>query len=216
MKPIRPYLIGLTGGIASGKSQVAQWFAAHGIEVVHFDELGHQVLQDAAVVQRLQDAFGPEVCPDGKICREALGRVVYHDAEKRQQLNGIMHPAIRTRAQQKIDACRADYLVLEIPLLFESNLEQCVDLSLLVTADLELRIERLCLRDGIDEHYARTKIASQMDEAEKQARADILLPNNGTPAQLHQACEVVFTGIQKRKRRAVKRFDEIALAQKED
>lgn len=216
MRPIRPFLIGLTGGIASGKSQVAQWFAAHGVEVVHFDELGHQVLQDAAVVQRLQDVFGPDVCPDGEICREALGQVVYHDAEKRQQLNAIMHPAIRKRAQQKIDACTDDYLVLEIPLLFESNLEQCVDLSLLVTADLELRIQRLCLRDGIDEHYARTKIASQMDEAEKRARADILLPNNGTPAQLTKGCQEVLSGIQKMKKRQVKRFDDFALAQKEN
>lgn len=216
MKQTRPFLIGLTGGIASGKSQVAEWFMGQGFSVVSFDELGHKVLQDARVVQRLQDAFGPRIVSDRAVSREALGRVVYHDAARRKQLNAIMHPAIRTRAQEIIRTCSDAYLVLEIPLLFESNLEDCVDVTLLVTADLELRIRRLCMRDGINEHYARTKIASQMDEIEKLARADILLSNNGTPAQLQDGCKAVFARIQTMKKRKIRCFDEMMLAQKED
>lgn len=216
MKSNRALLVGITGGIASGKSLIASWLMQQGYTVINFDELGHDVLQDAAIIRRVQLLFGDEILKDGVVSREALGKMVYENADTLSQLNALMHPAIRALAQKRIDAFDGDLLFLEIPLLFESGLERCVDVSVLLVAPLEQRIARLCTRDGIDTAYARKKIASQMDDAEKAPRADILLKNDGTPAELETACHALIAELRQTPRRSVIPFDQFSVAKTGD
>jgi dephospho-CoA kinase len=184
----RPYVlrIGLTGGIGSGKSTVAALLAARGALVVDADRIAREVVEPgtpglAAVV----DAFGPGVLtPEGALDRPALAAIVFADPAARARLDGIVHPLVRTRAQELIGAAPDDAVVVQdVPLLVETGQAGAHDLVLVVEADLETRVARLELR-GLRQQDARARIAAQATDEQRRAVADVVLDNSGAPEDL--------------------------------
>ncbi|MGY1830334.1 dephospho-CoA kinase [Geodermatophilus sp. SYSU D01180] len=178
--------IGLTGGIGSGKSTVAALLAARGALVVDADRIAREVVEPgtpglAAVV----DAFGPDVLtPDGALDRPALAAVVFADPQARARLDGIVHPLVRARALEVVQAAPEDAVVVQdVPLLVETGQAGAYDLVLVVEADLDTRVARLVLR-GLTEDDARARIAAQATDEQRRAVADVVLDNSGAPEAL--------------------------------
>jgi dephospho-CoA kinase len=181
--------IGLTGGIASGKSVVAAAFARRGVPVVDADQLAREVVEPgtpalAAVVQE----FGSDILgPDRHLDRPRLRAMIFADAARRRRLEAILHPAIRAAMEARIVAISAPYAIVAIPLLAESGLRNSVDRVLLVDCPPELQIERLAARDGETPAGARAILAAQATRGERLAVADDVLENTGTLADLERA-----------------------------
>lgn len=188
--------IGLTGGIASGKSTVAAMFRDLHIPVIDADEIAHRVTAiDGEAYQSIVETFGSDILDsNGAIDRRKLGAIVFHDEQKRKQLNAIVHPLVRKHMlQQKEQYARKGEkaVVLDIPLLFESKLEHLVDRILVVYVDEQTQLRRLCERNGFSVEEARARMKAQMPLGEKRKKADAVIDNNGTieetKRQLH-AC----------------------------
>jgi dephospho-CoA kinase len=176
-------ILGITGGIASGKSFVADVFRRLGAAVISADELAREVVRPGGkVLERLVEHFGRSVLAgDGTLDRDVLGKKIFADEKQRRVLNALIHPAIASLAEQRLaEARRADppLIVYEAPLLFEAGAQNRVDAVLVVKVDPQVQLERLMERDGIDEASARRKIAAQMSQAEKLARADFVIDNS--------------------------------------
>jgi dephospho-CoA kinase len=194
-------ILGLTGGIAAGKSRVAAALGTLGAEVVSADELAREVvLPGSHVLRQLTEYFGSRILlPDGSLNRPALGALVFADPVLRQSLNRIIHPAIATLAEARLReaAGRSRIVVYEAPLLFEVGAEKRVDAVLVVTASEEVRLQRLMARDALDEQEARARLASQMPQEEKAARSDYLIDNSGdwgaTEAQVMEIWQELCT-----------------------
>ena len=170
--------IALTGGIASGKTVVASILRKLGLVVVEADEIAHQVLTEPEVKQQIARAFGAAVFgTDGEVDRRALGAVVFGDPAKLRLLESITHPLILQRIhQQEEEALAAGKTVVSvIPLLFEKGLERCYDRVWATYAPKEVCLKRLQDRDGLEPDGAATRLAAQMDPAEKAARADAVI-----------------------------------------
>lgn len=184
--PGRGLLIGLTGGIGSGKSVVAELLAEHGAIVVDSDALARDVVEPgtpvlAAVVER----FGPDVLrPDGALDRAALGALVFGDGAARRDLEAIIHPAVRLRAAE-LAAAPADAVVVQmIPLLVETGQQHDFDLVVVVDVDPAIQLSRIRQRDGFSEPEALARMRAQADREARLAAADFVLPNNGTRDEL--------------------------------
>lgn len=178
-------IIGLTGGIASGKSTVSKIIKEMGYLVIDADiEARNAVEVGESAYKKIIDLFGEEVLlPDRTINRSKLGEIIFHDKSKREQLNKIVHPDVRKRMNQKKDTAikRGDKLVvLDIPLLFESGLKSMVDLVLLVYVDEKIQLQRLMNRNHLTEEEALARIGSQMPIKDKLQLADSVIDNNGT------------------------------------
>jgi dephospho-CoA kinase len=178
-------LMGLTGGIATGKSTVSAMLAGRGAAVVDADELAREVVLPgtpglAAVARR----FGPEVLqPDGALDRAALGAIVFADPAARKDLERITHPRITELMQQRIAAAFArdvPAVVVDIPLLFENGREDMFEGVLLVWAPEAVQLHRLRSREGIDEEEARLRLAAQLPIEEKRSRATWIVDNSGS------------------------------------
>ncbi|AST06488.1 dephospho-CoA kinase [Anoxybacillus flavithermus] len=180
--------IGLTGGIASGKSTVAAMFRDLHIPVIDADEIAHRVTAiDGEAYQLIVETFGSDILDsNGAIDRRRLGAIVFHDEQKRKQLNAIVHPLVRQHMlKQKEQYARKGEkaVVLDIPLLFESNLEHLVDRILVVYVDEQIQLRRLCERNGFSFEEAWARIKSQMPLEQKRKKADAVIDNNGTIEQ---------------------------------
>lgn len=182
-------LIGLTGGIASGKSAVARMLRQAGVPVVDADVLAREAVEPgtealAAILRR----FGPTaLAPDGTLDRKAVGALVFADEGARRDLNAIVHPAVAALAMARLEALRdrgASVAVYEVPLLFESGLEGMMDATLLVAAPEATQIARMGSRDGLDEAAARARMAAQLPLDEKRRRATAVIDNDGNLAEL--------------------------------
>ena len=176
-----PKVIGLTGGIASGKSLVSRTLQDLGMTVIDADEISHELMaKDKAVKQKIIETFGSEVLTAaGAIDRQRLGQIVFQDPERRQQLERIMHPAILARLSERAHESQAD-VVLEIPLLIELKGHEGVELVMVVYATRECQIERLMARDRISREEAISRTDAQLPLEEKIAYADYVINNNGT------------------------------------
>ncbi|MDE3839870.1 dephospho-CoA kinase [Bacillus methanolicus] len=178
-------VVGLTGGIASGKSTVSNMIKNLGITVIDADvEARLAVEKGKKAYHEIVSHFGPEILQsDGTIDRAKLGSIVFHNSEKRMLLNTIVHPAVREQMlSKKIDAeARGEkMIVMDIPLLFESELTNMVDKTLLVYVDEEIQLKRLMERNHFTEQEAKARINSQMPLKEKISLADAVIDNNGT------------------------------------
>ncbi|MEA4942990.1 MAG: dephospho-CoA kinase [Propionicimonas sp.] len=174
--------IGLTGGIGSGKSAVAELLAGHGAVIIDADLLAREAVAPgspglAAVV----DAFGPGVlAPDGGLDRPSLGRLVFADADARAQLNGIVHPQVRRLAAEREAALSPSAVAVHvIPLLVETGQQGSFDLVVVVDVDEATQLRRIVTRDGLPESEARARIQAQASRAERLASADAVIDNNG-------------------------------------
>ncbi|SDH33493.1 dephospho-CoA kinase [Alteribacillus persepolensis] len=178
-------IIGLTGGIASGKSLIANEIKAYNIPVIDADYIAKEVVEPGeAAYEKVVEEFGVGILEkDGTIARKELGRLVFGDEKKRQILNQIMHPAIRQRMIEKKKHYQTqgyEHVVLDIPLLIESQLQHMVDKVLLIYVDAATQKDRLIKRDQAGEEDADNRIASQMPLKDKKVHADAVIDNNGT------------------------------------
>jgi dephospho-CoA kinase len=171
--------IGLTGGIASGKSTVAAMFAEHGICVIDTDIIARElVVPGAPALAEIAEAFGPEFIDGGELDRKKLRRAVFADAGKRRRLEAILHPRIREAALDRSADCPGPYVILVVPLLFEAGFDRLVDRTLIVDCPPALQIDRLMARDEIDRYEAETIVAAQMGRDERRSRADDLIDSS--------------------------------------
>lgn len=181
-------IIGLTGGIASGKSSVASIFEELGVPVVDADQLAREaVLPGSRSLVRIAGIFGDDVvAADGTLDRKRLGNLVFGDPEKRRRLEGILHPEIRRLGEERIAreiAAGHRLLVYMAPLLIEAGAVDRVDEIWVVTVRPEIQLARLMARDGICREEAQRIIASQMSLDEKAAYGRVLIDNSGTPEE---------------------------------
>ncbi|ADI25810.1 dephospho-CoA kinase [Geobacillus sp. C56-T3] len=177
--------IGLTGGIASGKSTVSAMMRELGLPVIDADEAARAVVRPGEDAYRqIVAAFGPGILQtNGEIDRAKLGAIVFNNEEERKKLNAIVHPAVRQKMLAEKEALvrsGAKTVVLDIPLLFESGLTSWVDKVLVVYVDDDIQLRRLMERNGFTEEEARARIRAQWPLAEKMKRADAVINNNGT------------------------------------
>jgi dephospho-CoA kinase len=182
-------ILGLTGGIASGKSTVARLLQEMKLPVVDADVLARRIVEPGQpALKEIAEAFGENVIQeDGQLDRKALGALIFGDAERRALLNSITHPRVAQLAQETFQQHReqgAFLLVYEVPLLFEVGLHHIVDASLLVAVSPEVQLQRLMERDQSSEEAASSRIKSQMPLEEKLKLADFVLWNNGTLDEL--------------------------------
>lgn len=179
--------IGLTGGIGAGKSTVSSTFSDLGAIVVDGDIIAREVVEPGTEgLAKLVEAFGDGILqPDGALNRPALAAVAFSDDEKRQTLNGIVHPLVAHRRSELIEAAGSEAVIVEdIPLLVESQMAPMFPLVIIVNADAELRVRRLIEYRGFSEEDARARIAAQATEEQRRAVADIWLDNSGSAGAL--------------------------------
>ena len=174
------YLVGLTGGIASGKSTVASaWSELGGIEI-DADQLAREVVEQGSIgLAQIKEAFGEEVISDGKLNRSALGDIIFSSENKRKQLEGIIHPLVKNLARQKIAALPADSIVVyNVPLLVEAAVDLEFDKVVTVEAPVEKQIERLITIRKLSPEQASQRIAAQATPAQRANAADVILNSN--------------------------------------
>jgi dephospho-CoA kinase len=177
-------IIGITGGIASGKSTVSLYLQELGFTIVDADLASRAVVEPGEeAYHQVVKAFGEDILlTDGNIDRVKLGSIIFNDQEKRLLLNGIVHPAVRNWMRLKTEAALSsgeETVFMDIPLLFESKLTFMVDKTLLIYVDEQVQLERLMNRNGLSETEALARINSQMPLADKKALADAVIDNNG-------------------------------------
>lgn len=179
---VRPRLhIGLTGGIASGKSTVAAELARRGAIVVDSDALARAVVAPgSAGLAQVREAFGEEaIAPDGTMDRAAVARMIFSDAQARERLNGIIHPLIRAEGRRIVAEAGPDAVVVQdIPLLVETGQAHLYDLVVVVQADAEERVVRMVRDRGMTEQEARARINSQATDEQRRAVADVIIVND--------------------------------------
>ena len=176
-----PFRVALTGGIASGKSTVADLFAALGVPVIDTDVIARQVVEPGqSALARIAEAFGAGVLdPDGRLDRRRMRERIFSDPEAKRRLEAILHPAIRAEMERQSRAAAGPYQVLVIPLLTEGGRRDHVDRVLLVDVPEELQIQRLMMRDGVSHEQARASLNAQATRAERLALADDIVRNTG-------------------------------------
>lgn len=177
--------IGLTGGIASGKSTVASILAEHGAVIIDADLLARDVVEPGTpALQEITERFGTRVLCAGRLDRSALGAIVFDDAEARQDLEAIVHPAVHRRAAELEAAAGPEAVVVQmIPLLIETGQSGDFDSLWVVDADEQTQIARLIRRDGISEHEAQRRLAAQAGRDERLAAADVVIENSDAADQ---------------------------------
>ena len=178
-------IIGLTGGIASGKSTVSNWLISQGYPVVDADIAARKVVEPGMpALREITEAFGADILlEDGTLNRKKLGSLIFSDEEKRQMLNAIVHPAVREWMRRETERAfdeGASIVIMDIPLLFESKLTHMVEETVLVYVSKETQLKRLMERDGYNEADALARIHAQMPIDEKRKLADYIIDNNGT------------------------------------
>lgn len=179
--------IGLTGGIASGKSSVGRLLAARGLPLLDADVYAREVLApESPGAQAVLERYGAGVrAPGGEIDRAALGRIVFGDGDERRWLEDLVHPLVRKRFEAELRELAAEPLVvLVVPLLFEARLEALCSEVWLVDCDETQQLQRLLARDGLGEADARARLAAQWPLTRKRQLADVVLNNRGKPEQL--------------------------------
>ena len=193
-------LIGLTGGIASGKSTVAAILRRLGAAVVNADELSREVVQPGTPGwEEIVETFGPEVLqPDRALDRQKLRKIVFNAPQARKKLEAIIHPRVRALAEQRIQehaAAGFEIVVYEVPLLFEGNLQNSLRPVLLVATDMATQKKRLQQRDQLTESEAEKHIAAQMSLEQKRRLADYVIENDGNLDDLERQVVDVLTKI---------------------
>lgn len=186
-------VIGLTGGIGTGKSTVSELLAAHGFKIVDADVASREAVKKGSEgLQQVKQVFREEAIDDnGEMNRKYIGEIVFNDAEKRKELNQIVHPIVREIMEnQKEKYLSEGYnVIMDIPLLFENNLQDTVDETWLVYASESIQVERLMERNDLSQEEAKARVYSQISIDKKQRMADHVIDNRGTLLELKQNLE---------------------------
>ena len=202
------YLIGLTGGIASGKSTVARRLVEHGAVHIDADELARRVVQPgkpalAAIVAE----FGQEILKhDGTLDRQKLAEIVFHDDAARERLNAIVHPAVReltSRLLAKIEGEDPDAVVVyDVPLLVEAAVDHPFDLIVVTSAPKRTQVKRLVEERGLDPNQAQARVDAQVDNTERVAVADVVIDTDGSMAHTMSQVDALWHRIKQERARA--------------
>ena len=181
-------IIGLTGGIGSGKSTVADYFAQHGIPVIDADQLARElVVPGSPALNEIINLFGPNILlPDGNLDRHQLRRRVFADPAQKRRLEAILHPRVYTELGYRTQALRTPYCIWVVPLLLETGGTALVDRVLVVDAPESLQRQRVLRRAGMDETTFEAILSSQVNRAERLSAADDVVVNNSDLSQLQQ------------------------------
>ena len=189
------YVVGLTGGISSGKSVVSGALGAHpDVTVVDADVISREIYDIPEVAQAVAAEF-PESIEDGAINRRKL-RSVFSDAQKTEKLNAITHPAIIETCKRRIEET-SGIVLLVVPLLFESGMDKLCDSTVVVRASEQMRIKWLLKRDNIDEDMARDIMKRQLADDERVKKADFVIENDGSISDLEKAADEFLAEIRK-------------------
>lgn len=176
-------IIGLTGGIASGKSTVSNYLAELGAIIIDADKIAHEIMEKGKTAYwQVIEAFGREILAEnGEIDRSRLGKIVFNNLEKKKILEEITHPQVIREMREKIEEYRAEnkVIVLDVPLLFEAGLDIMVDETWVVYVDRETQLQRLIARDGLSYEEANKRIQAQMSLEKKRVLADFVINNKG-------------------------------------
>lgn len=188
MKDWSTYRVGLTGGIASGKSTVADLFAMQGVPVIDTDLIAREVVAPGTPgLEAVVAAFGPDVLqPDGTLDRRRLRALAFATTARRLQLESILHPRIRSRMEEQCRSSGGPYQLLVIPLLLESGLATRVDRVLVVDCSESIQRTRLMVRDGESEAGADRILSAQLDRETRLSRADDVVVNAGSRDELQR------------------------------
>jgi dephospho-CoA kinase len=194
-------LIGLTGGIASGKSTVAALLRRFGAAIINADDLSREVVQPGRDAwKEIIDAFGPDILQEDKtLDRKKLRKIVFDNPEARKKLEAIIHPRVRALAERKISALAAagsSIIVYEVPLLFENQIHLWLRPVIVVACDIETQKKRLLERDHLTELEAQQHLDAQMSLEEKRKLADYVIENDGNLEELEQQVRAVLQKIQ--------------------
>ena len=195
-------VIGLTGGIGTGKSTVAALLASHGAAVIDADQLVHEgYAQDEPLRQAIVDVFGMDVLDaDGSIDRRTLGQRVFQQPEALQRLNGIVHPWVYGRIQERLaalDAAGTAVVVLEVPLLLETGHRSLADTVWVTDASPETVTGRLQQSRGLTPEQVAKRIQAQLSPEERRRAADVVIDTNGSPEEVRQQVERAWATIQR-------------------
>ena len=183
------YVVAITGGIGSGKTTVANQFAALGIEVVDADLIAREVVEPGTpALAAIASHFGPGILDEqGRLDRRTLRERIFSDPAAKSWLNALLHPIIRSEMLRQCAAANSPYCLLVVPLLVENRLTELADRVLVIDVDEATQIERTCRRDGVNREQAQAILASQASRSERLAMADDVLDNqSGTTETIRE------------------------------
>ena len=196
-----PFVVGITGGVGSGKSTAASCLKKHGAVVVDADEISRTLTKNGSpVIAEISQAFGAQILhADGSLNRSALAALVFSDSKALEKLNAIMHPKIRMEAIRQIEACAIDQIVVyDMPLLIETDSVALCDVVIVVDLDTKEQIERLVKNRGMSHVEAEARIRNQATREQRNLVATWVLDNSKTTRELEQECASVWLGIVER------------------
>ncbi|MDX1459891.1 MAG: dephospho-CoA kinase [Xanthomonadales bacterium] len=184
----QPYVVALTGGIASGKSAVSAMFERLGVPVVDTDVIARELVEPGQpLLNSIVAAFGQQIVDAlGRLKRRRLRKLIFRDPEKRARLEALMHPEIAAEATHRLAAVNAPYAILVIPLLAETGRLEGVNRVLVVDADSEIQVQRLMDRDQVSREQAERSLAAQASREQRLALADDVIVNHGSLEELEQ------------------------------
>jgi dephospho-CoA kinase len=192
------FLIGLTGGIASGKSTVAKLLAKHGAETIDADQVARDVVEVGTVgLAAVVEAFGKGVLTsEGTLNRENLGSIIFSEPNMRLKLEAILHPLIKARTMELISKSQREIVVYAVPLLVEASVDYPFDFIVTVEAGQDNQLERLVRSRGLSLDQARERLASQATREQREARADFVIDSSGTLEQLATQVDTLWLEIE--------------------
>ncbi len=197
---MKPLNVGLTGNIGSGKSTVARLFTERGAAVIDADALAREATEDPGVLREIAALFGQDLVTDGKLDRARLAAVVFADPKARTKLNTVIHPWVERRREAEVGVLEARLpapavILHDVPLLFEVGLDAEMAKTIVVDAPLTLRVARAAARSGLSPDEVRARDAAQLPLADKARRADFVIDNSRTPADLEPQVEAVWRAL---------------------
>ena len=183
-------IIGLTGGIASGKSTVSKYLAEKGFKVYDADKIAKDISEKKLVQEEIIATFGDKILEENRnIDRKKLKEIVFEDKEKLKQLNAIIHPKVIDFYKKLKEKNTDEIIIFDVPLLFESGIEKFCDKILVVISDYEIQLNRIVERDKIDRELASKIIKSQLSNKERIKKADVVIENNSSLEDLFEKIE---------------------------
>ena len=196
-----PFVVGITGGVGSGKSTAASCLKKHGAVVVDADEISRTLTKNGSpVIAEISQAFGAQILhADGSLNRSALAALVFSDSKALEKLNAIMHPKIRMEATRQIEVCAIDQIVVyDMPLLIETDSVALCDVVIVVDLDTKEQIERLVKNRGMSHEEAEARIRNQATREQRNLVATWVIDNSKTTKECEQECASVWLGIVER------------------
>jgi dephospho-CoA kinase len=201
------YLIGLTGGIASGKSTVARRLVEHGAVHLDADQLARRVVEPGSpCLAAIAEEFGPQILrADGTLDRDRLGAIVFRDDDARERLNAIVHPAVRELSRRLIAKAEAEnpnaVVVYDVPLLLEAQVDHPFDLIVVTSAPRRTQVKRLVEERGLDPIQAEARVDAQIDDTTRRSVADVVIDTDGSIAHTMSQADALWARIVEERRR---------------